>query len=139
MHFSLMKDTARPLNQSHEYQLFFLEDAKFSTNQVVLKTGTIAGGDATKTDELVMLGNVNTAVGTLFSTAFTEGVWHNFGVVMDFDAKFVVSVSPIVVLANETQQHDTNPLLPKHRRTHVCYSCYRQRRLWTRTMAFRSS
>lgn len=87
-----MKDVARPLNQSHEYQLFFLEDAKFSTNQVVLKTGTIAGlaNASAGTDQLVMLGNVNTAVGTLFSTAFTEGVWHNFGVVMDFDAKFVL-------------------------------------------------
>ncbi|TVY80675.1 hypothetical protein LSUE1_G003533 [Lachnellula suecica] len=84
MHFSLMKDTARPLNQSHEYQLFFLEDSSFSTNQVVLKTGTIAG--VTGTDNLVMFGNVNTDVGTLFSTAFTEGVMHNFGVVMDFDA-----------------------------------------------------
>lgn len=43
LHFSIMKDTARPLNLSHEYQLVFLEDAAFSTNQFVLKTGTISG------------------------------------------------------------------------------------------------
>ena len=43
LHFSIMKDPARALNTSHEYQLVFLEDAKFATNQFVLKTGKIGG------------------------------------------------------------------------------------------------
>ncbi|KAK0660839.1 hypothetical protein QBC41DRAFT_286195 [Cercophora samala] len=46
LHFSVAKDLQRPLNLSHEYQLVFLESNDFSTNQFVLKTGTILGGDA---------------------------------------------------------------------------------------------
>jgi len=86
LHFSLMKDTARPLNLSHEYQLTFLETADFSTNQFALKTGTILGGTGNisiAADSLVMMGNVE-KINVLFSTAFTENVWHNFGLVNDF-------------------------------------------------------
>ena len=90
LHFSLSKDPLRPLNLSHEYQLVFLESADFSTNQVVLKTGTLLDGAAAAAaadpDSLMVFGNVNEAApGLLFSTAFTEGVVHNFGVVLDFD------------------------------------------------------
>ncbi|ORY70519.1 uncharacterized protein BCR38DRAFT_334322 [Pseudomassariella vexata] len=85
-HFSIMKDAARPLNMSHEYQLFFLESADFSTNQVVLKTGSIIGADTPNPDTLQLFGNVNSSpLQTLFSTNFTEGVFHNFAVTLDFD------------------------------------------------------
>ncbi|KAF4627216.1 hypothetical protein G7Y89_g10940 [Cudoniella acicularis] len=87
--FLIMKDTKRPLNMSHEYQLFFLESEDFGTNQVVLKTGTISGITQNSTNNLVMVGNDNTQIGTPFSTPFTEGR-HNFEVVMDFDRKFVL-------------------------------------------------
>ncbi|CAG8974909.1 hypothetical protein HYALB_00006693 [Hymenoscyphus albidus] len=43
IHFSIQKDDTKAFNTSHEYQLMFLEDAKFSTNQVAVKTGTVAG------------------------------------------------------------------------------------------------
>ncbi|CAI4213156.1 unnamed protein product [Parascedosporium putredinis] len=85
LHFSLMKDAARPLNLSHEYQLVFLESNDFSTNQVVLKTGTILGGNTADPDTLQLFGNVNQG-NLLFSTAFTAGVFHNFGVLLDFNA-----------------------------------------------------
>ncbi|KAH6614608.1 hypothetical protein B0J18DRAFT_439769 [Chaetomium sp. MPI-SDFR-AT-0129] len=88
LHFSVMKDAARPLNLSHEYQLAFLESADFSTNQFVLKTGTVlgqqGGGDP---DRLQVFENVNAGGGkVLFSTGFEEGVFHNFGLRLDFDA-----------------------------------------------------
>ncbi|KAF4773863.1 hypothetical protein HER10_EVM0005598 [Colletotrichum scovillei] len=92
LHFSLSKDVQRPLNLSHEYQLAFLESNDFGTNQVVLKTGTILGGDATvDPDTLQLFGNVNTkpAPPVLFSTPFAENTIHNFAVTMDFTANTV--------------------------------------------------
>lgn len=89
LHFSVRKDAARPLNTTHEYQLVFLEDTSFATNQFVLKTGTIYGQPAGQDpDSLVLVGNVNSSpVPTLFLTKFTADVWHNFGIVLDFDQK----------------------------------------------------
>ncbi|KAK4205001.1 hypothetical protein QBC40DRAFT_303021 [Triangularia verruculosa] len=88
LHFSLAKDDTRPLNLSHEYQLVFLESNDFSTNQFVLKTGTILGGDATvNPDTLQLFGNVNqNPPQLLFSVPFLSGVFHNFAVTLDFDA-----------------------------------------------------
>ena len=88
LHFSIMKDTARPLNLSHEYQMVFLESADFSTNQFVLKTGTISGQPAGQDpDMLVLQSNVNEDEGNLFMTTFTADTWHNFGLVLDFTKK----------------------------------------------------
>ncbi|KAI6708784.1 hypothetical protein JHW43_008683 [Diplocarpon mali] len=88
LHFSVRKDPARPLNTSHEYQLVFLEDASYSTNQFVLKTGTIDGQPAGQNpDLLVLVANVNVKpIVNLFNTTFTENVWHNFGLTLDFTA-----------------------------------------------------
>ncbi|KAI1427307.1 hypothetical protein F5Y12DRAFT_783419 [Xylaria sp. FL1777] len=87
LHFSVMKDANRPLNLAHEYQLVFLESNDFSTNQFVLKTGTILGENTADPDTLQLFGNVNAnPVQTLFSTPFTEDVFHNFAVTLDFDA-----------------------------------------------------
>ncbi|KAK4677812.1 hypothetical protein QC764_302140 [Podospora pseudoanserina] len=88
LHFSIGKDAQRPLNLSHEYQLVFLESNDFSTNQFVLKTGSILGGDtAVDPDTLQLFGNVNqTPSKLLFSVPFLDGVFHNFAVTLDFDA-----------------------------------------------------
>lgn len=83
-----MKDAALPLNLSHEYQLVFLESADFSTNQVVLKTGTILDKATADPDTLQLFGNVNDGQ-LLFSTPFTDDVFHNFAVTLDFNAKYV--------------------------------------------------
>lgn len=86
LHFSVMKDAARPLNLSHEYQLVFLESNDFSTNQLVLKTGTVVGGGGGDPDTLQLFGNVNeNPPKVLFSTPFTAGTFHNFAVTLDFD------------------------------------------------------
>jgi Glycoside hydrolase 131 catalytic N-terminal domain len=86
IHFSVMKDEKKALNTSHEYQLFFLESNDYSTNQVALKYGTIIGGSSgANPDTLFLVGNVNSSpVKTIYSTRFTAGVWHNFGITLDF-------------------------------------------------------
>lgn len=67
----------------------FLEDAKFTTNQFVLKTGTIAGQNAGQDSNLLVVqGNVNAnPVVNLFNTSFVADTWLNFGLTMDFDQK----------------------------------------------------
>ncbi|KAK3938689.1 hypothetical protein QBC46DRAFT_291977 [Diplogelasinospora grovesii] len=86
LHFSVMKDAQRPLNLSHEYQLVFLESNDFSTNQVVLKTGTILGQATADPDTLQLFGNVNAnPPQVLFSTPFTAGTFLNFAVTLDFN------------------------------------------------------
>lgn len=88
LHFSVMKDPARPLNLTHEYQLVFLESDDFSTNQVVVKTGSILGQNTANPDTLQVFGNVNSQpVQTLFATPFTPGTFHNFALTLDFDKK----------------------------------------------------
>lgn len=89
LHFSVKKDGVRPLNLSHEYQLVFLESNDFSTNQVVLKTGTILGQKTTNPDMLQLFGNVNQGQ-LLFSTPFLDDVFHNFALKLDFDKSCVL-------------------------------------------------
>jgi hypothetical protein len=94
LHFSVMKDTSRPLNTSHEYQLVFLESNDFSTNQFALKTGTISGQPAGQDPNLlVLVSNVNEDKGNLFLTDFNADVWHNFALTLDFTKKYVLILS----------------------------------------------
>lgn len=86
LHFSIMKDTQRALNLSHEYQLVFLESSDFSTNQFVVKTGAVLDQKVADPDTLMLFSNVKNA-SLLFSTKFTAGEFHNFGVTLDFDKK----------------------------------------------------
>jgi len=81
-----MRDSARQLNFSHEYQLVFVETADFSTNQFVVKTGTLLGESLVDGERLVIQSNVNNAT-TLHDTAFTENVWHNYALLLNFDQK----------------------------------------------------
>ncbi|KAJ8060226.1 hypothetical protein OCU04_010570 [Sclerotinia nivalis] len=85
LHFSIMKDESRKLNLSHEYQIAFLESADFSTNQIVLKTGTILDTNITDPNVLRVVGNVNEGATELFTTPFADG-WHNFALKLDFTA-----------------------------------------------------
>ena len=73
-----MKDAARPLNLSHEYQLIFLESTDFSTKQLLLKTGTTPGQPAgQKPDMLLLQSNVNEDKGNMFVTIFTADTCAN--------------------------------------------------------------
>ncbi|KAG5927498.1 hypothetical protein E4U42_002175 [Claviceps africana] len=84
LHFSIAKDPRRPLNLSHEYQLVFLEDESYSTNQFVLKTGTIIGLHNITADSLTLFGNTKNFGDVLFTTRFTPGKLHNFALKLDF-------------------------------------------------------
>ncbi|KAG5982188.1 hypothetical protein E4U55_002206 [Claviceps digitariae] len=84
LHFSISKDSRRPLNLSHEYQLVFLEDASFSTNQFVLKTGTIMGVNNIDADSLTLFGNTKNFGDVLFTTPFSPKTFHNFALRLDF-------------------------------------------------------
>ncbi|KAF4555593.1 Hypothetical protein D9617_2g055550 [Elsinoe fawcettii] len=87
-HFSLKANPSRPLNYSHEYSLVFQEDASYSTNQFVLKTGTILGTNGTGAPTLQFQGNQKTAE-TIWTAPFDAKVWHNFGIVQDFNANTI--------------------------------------------------
>ncbi|RKF56212.1 hypothetical protein OnM2_083040 [Erysiphe neolycopersici] len=83
VHFSVMQDSMRPINTTHEYQLAFMENKDFTTFQWVLKTGTIAGQKQDPND-LVLMGNVDDGQ-VLFTTPFTQDEYHNFALLLDFD------------------------------------------------------
>lgn len=93
LHFSLKTDHAQPLNYSHEYQLVWLENQDYSANQFTIGTGTPYGNTDTSPKDarsLFILGtSASSPQQTLFKTAFTPDVWHNFGLVLDFNANKV--------------------------------------------------
>lgn len=74
------------MNLSHEYQLVFVETAAFDTNQFALKAGTISGREGADPNRLVLQSNVRNAT-DLHAVAFTEGVWHNYALTLDFTKK----------------------------------------------------
>jgi len=62
------------LNVSHEYQLVFVESADFSTNQFVLKTGTIIGAAAGQKPNLLVLQSNVKEPQNLFTVPFVKDV-----------------------------------------------------------------
>lgn len=88
LHFSLLRDTQRELNTSHEYQLVFLETNDFSTNQFALKYGTIFGREEETgpKDVLILQSNVRDPVDIL-KVQFKANTWHNFALTLDFVKK----------------------------------------------------
>jgi len=87
-HFSVKTDDRLPLNYTHEYMLVWLENAEYSANQFAISTGKFFDSNSTSAEEAQSLYLVgNNAAGPmppLWKTPFTKGVWHNFGVVLDF-------------------------------------------------------
>lgn len=89
VHFSLRTDPQRPLNYSHEYQVFWVETADYSTNQVDLKIGTLFDGTNNGAPRTLSLqGNQNQSPSkVLYKTAFQDNVWYNFAVQLNFNTK----------------------------------------------------
>lgn len=97
LHFSIQKDAAHPLNLSHEYMFSWLETNKYDNDQWNLRGGNlldqkVPAGDP---DTLMFFGSSQyykpgTVAPLLFQTKFTPAVWHNFGVLMDFNKKYVL-------------------------------------------------
>jgi hypothetical protein len=65
----------------------FLETADYSTNQFALKTGAISGRNGQDTGRLVLQSNVRNPT-DLHAVPFTVGVWHNYAITLDFNAKY---------------------------------------------------
>lgn len=93
LHWSMKTDQYRQLNYSHEYQLVWLENQDYSANQFTIGTGTPYGSNSTSDKDARMLFLLGTSATvpqqTLWKTPFTEGVWHNFGLVLDYTANEV--------------------------------------------------
>ncbi len=107
-----MQDAQRPLNLSHEYQLVFLESNDFSTNQLVLKAGTVLGqaGAAANANLLQLFGNVNAnPPQVLFSTPFTPGVFNNFAVTLDFNKLYVRAVCSFPGFSSSVHNANSSP------------------------------
>ncbi|TDZ31338.1 hypothetical protein C8035_v005955 [Colletotrichum spinosum] len=85
MHFSIQRDATKPLNLTHDYQVFNLESKDFSFHQIDVRTGAENG------KEIAIFGNSKTTGGApkIFSTPFGEGKFENFAIKMDFTANTV--------------------------------------------------
>jgi len=93
LHWSMKTDEHRRLNYTHEYQLIWLENQDYSANQFTIGTGTPYGSNSTSAKDAQSLFLLGTSAAnpqqTLWKTPFTKGVWHNFGLVLDYDANRV--------------------------------------------------
>ncbi|GJC81561.1 hypothetical protein ColLi_04399 [Colletotrichum liriopes] len=104
VHWSMMKDPQRPLNLTHEYQMVFLESSLFSSNQFALKYGDLIGIHPEDPDVLHLFGNSNTNPSPeLFKTKFTEGVFHNFALTLDFTKRSAPLVPQGKPIENDIQ------------------------------------
>ncbi|OAG08734.1 uncharacterized protein CC84DRAFT_1204022 [Paraphaeosphaeria sporulosa] len=110
LHVSLQPSAQHPLNISHEYSLVFLERADFGANLFMLRTGTLLGSNGGTKNDLVLQGNTAAGTKTLFTTPFTEGVWTNLALQLDFTANtiqvFQSSGSAPLVQATEPLPND---------------------------------
>lgn len=85
MHFSIQQDAARPINTTHDYQVFNLESADFQSRQVDIRTGAENAG------VLAVQGNSANPDGqqTLATIDFPEDTMVNVALLMDFDANTI--------------------------------------------------
>ncbi|TRM62112.1 hypothetical protein BD626DRAFT_67423 [Schizophyllum amplum] len=83
-HFSIMADTDKPLNYDHEYQIVFIEPSD-GTHVFGIVLGTPFNTDASD-EEAHSIRVLAHDSSILFETTFTESVWHNFAVLVDWSA-----------------------------------------------------
>ncbi|KAI8940310.1 hypothetical protein NX059_004006 [Plenodomus lindquistii] len=107
LHVSLHPSAQNPLNVSHEYSLVFLENAEFSANQFMLRTGTLLGSNGSTKNDLVLLGNTAAGTKQLFTTPFPEDTWTNLALKLDFNAN---TIQIFQSAANEPLVQVTEPL-----------------------------
>ncbi|KAJ0327346.1 hypothetical protein COL5a_006139 [Colletotrichum fioriniae] len=102
MHFSIQRDATKPLNFTHDYQVFNLESKDFSFHQIDVRTGADNG------NEIAVFGNSKTTpAAKIFSTPFGEGQFENFAIKMDFNAN---TVQVFHSTANEPLKQVTEPI-----------------------------
>ncbi|KAI3538181.1 hypothetical protein CSPX01_09758 [Colletotrichum filicis] len=102
MHFSIQRDATKPLNVTHDYQVFNLESKDFSFHQIDVRTGADNG------NEIAVFGNSKTTpAAKIFSTPFGEGQFENFAIKMDFNAN---TVQVFHSTANDPLKQVTEPI-----------------------------
>ncbi|KAK0380085.1 hypothetical protein BDP67DRAFT_557705 [Colletotrichum lupini] len=102
MHFSIQRDATKPLNVTHDYQVFNLESKDFSFHQIDVRTGADNG------NEIAVFGNSKTTpAAKIFSTPFGEGQFENFAIKMDFNAN---TVQVFHSTANDPLKQVTEPV-----------------------------
>ncbi|RBQ92611.1 hypothetical protein VDGD_10367 [Verticillium dahliae] len=92
LHFSVQTDAQRRFNESHEYLNVWHETAAFDANQFNFQTGTIIGQPELPANTWKLLDRNNAL---LWSTPVVDGVWQNFALTLDFNAKYVVPPLPL--------------------------------------------
>lgn len=87
LHFSLRTDPAKKLNVTHQYELIFLEAADYASHIFAFKAGTPRDGRQTQYSNGLRLESSTKAGNsrTLYEINFTDDVWHNFAVQINFD------------------------------------------------------
>lgn len=91
-HLSVRTDPSRPLNYSHEYILAFHEAQDFQADFWSLKVGApLLSPPGTPPDKTFRLEGWkwDNPVKTFFQTPLTDDVWHNFGIGLDYNKKYV--------------------------------------------------
>ncbi|THU94674.1 hypothetical protein K435DRAFT_798729 [Dendrothele bispora CBS 962.96] len=91
IHWSILTDSAHPLNYSHEYQIMWHERTDLAADQLALKTGVPFA--PAKEDITVTNPKTLRVVGTNFATPeknvyvvdFDDDVWHNFAVTIGWE------------------------------------------------------
>ncbi|KAG8681369.1 hypothetical protein FRC11_001197 [Ceratobasidium sp. 423] len=88
-HFSIMRDEARPLNFTHEYQIVFAEpdDGSHVFGIKVGSSFTVPTASKLPTKTARNLEVLDHALNVLYSTPFDLNTWHNFAIQVDWDAR----------------------------------------------------
>lgn len=84
LHWSVQTDAARALNMSHEYLNVWHEAADYSADQIMFQTGTMIDQPDLAVNAWKLFDRDNTL---LWSTPVESGVWQNFAITLDIDAK----------------------------------------------------
>ena len=84
LHWSVMQDSKRKLNLTHEYLMVWHEAADYSSNQFNFEIGTILGQTSLPKNNFKILNRQNKQI---WSKAMEESGWQNFAITLDFDRK----------------------------------------------------
>jgi hypothetical protein len=82
LHFSVMQDSAKPLNLSHEYLNVWHESSDYSANQFNFEAGTIIGQESLPKGNFKVLGRNNNLI---WSTPIASSGWQNFAITLDYN------------------------------------------------------
>jgi hypothetical protein len=90
-HMSLRTDPSRPLNYTHEYVLAFHEAQDYQADFWSIKTGDLLESKNSTARKVLRVEGYkwDNPVKILFETPFSDHVWHNFGIHLDFPKNMI--------------------------------------------------